>query len=1782
MPGGLLAAIDTAPAPVPQPAPRQGGGLLAAIDAPAPPPTPLWRYPLEYAGAALHAADEGGSQLLGGLASAGAGALNQAGILPDAAADAVNQGAGRLVREAQEATARDVPADVPFARDVAHVGGAVIPFLTPAGMAGGAVATGGNSYRGALEEGATPNEAAAKGAISGGVAALLPKVFEAAAPVAEASGGAVGGLLAKIAGEPVGNLAGKLVERSTQGAAGGAAMGLGEAAGTQLYNPELAQERLREIPDDATDLAVLGGLHGAVEGVPAAIAEARAARATRNQQSGQQFAQAYDQAEPGVQRQYAGPIPEEFTPAPNPEEGAVQAAQVERDAEIRAQLRSAAVDQRTQQRQGQVVDDAYRNADERAAAERQQAQEQANDAEFQRLQAEEAAQPPRSLPEATGRAPDEPVGPSRAERVAAIVDRRQAVQAQFITDMQAIRDARQNGTMGKPQAFTAKQQAAAKRDAAMARIGIPEPTTTTEATAPPGDSHDQEHRLWPLREARLERQEGRAAAPEAGRQDRDARPQLGGRPVQVREGVEGRGRDQGLGAADAEVQRPRPAGSEGQPEGARRGEPQPARAEGQAPEVSGLRGLNAEMRRQFPHLPAEHVDTALALVEARARAVGLPVDRYVAERFAVHTKGQAGEAFDQRLPMPADASRERLLKGWRRSNGDPTPVSGRAGWRSLAERSDAIDDARRRAANRDLAEKPTERISRLHQERQGMVQFIRDGRAVIRGFQAGNVSTLVHELGHVFRRDLSPQEMAVAAKWAGATGPRWSRAAEEKFARGFEQWTREGVAPTPELRGVFQQFFHWLHEIYQTVANIPGKVELSPEIRDLFARMLRPGAQAAERVPRGTSKTSTAEATHAEPAPAPVRAEGRAPRAAAGEPTEAPAQVATIPGRPIQSRQKLTQPVVEGAHTVAGRLHNPGESDAAREVINRADRALDEESGGTPKYTNDAVRAAADARLADDYEGRKSKIFGTAAKWSDLRTETAEAGKIMNAEAEKVARDPSPANIREQMRINRMFRLRSSSIGAALQLHYDPRQSPAERARSAMQATVFTPSFRLMAQEDRLNQMMRKATDKGDVAAQAKLKAKLDQLEQRQAAEQKQVLDRLRGTNLAWALDKGRKPSVDDMMAVNNVVQAARERTRDLIGDVLSEFRMSALLSGLKTVAKNSIPAYPLTGTLILKPVEAVLRAVYKRNPAYLREITDIYGHMLNPVFVAKAMGRAFHDAGRSFWTGRSIVDERIRGTPQELDLQGNQVGDYHTLKLPRNLAELARRAGGGNRTAAAAKGVGHVLAWGIKAHQFGDALNKSWVTRSMVSAFARRSGLDAGLKGEALTHHMADQVADQQSEAWKSALDSALEWHFQKDSSLSHVGNKVRDLGGLSEITREATGIHPGMFLLPFNKGPSSLITEGFKMSPLGAIGMAVSGVMGRAGKIEYGRDHFISDLAKFTVGMGLTYTMAHWISGRDDQGHPLITGSIDAKNPAESALASKTMPAYTVNIGGQWVNYTNVEPYKGPLQMYVDTAQAMNRGHGAFGAALSAVVRRFADVPAIQTLTDLGRALTSEADKGMGKVPTDEIKGLKDWAQNLALSYALPNIVPQVINATDPYLRKTISAEDQSFMGSLGQKWDRKTDPTAQPLRYDFMGNPIEKAPGTAQTALPWLMLRQLNPVDVTTPTAMAPIYARIQQYNDTPGNDPWFPSVPTDSYVEKGVKKQLTPAQYEQMARTAGQAMQTLLDDPRMQAVLEKPLTPAVIKALKQRTAVFRRNARNAAVGGVVTSPDDEPAE
>lgn len=120
---------------------------------------------------------------------------------------------------------------------------------------------------------------------------------------------------------------------------------------------------------------------------------------------------------------------------------------------------------------------------------------------------------------------------------------------------------------------------------------------------------------------------------------------------------------------------------------------------------------------------------------------------------------------------------------------------------------------------------------------QGAVAIGQDASAVIYAISNPNVTTPLHELAHVFESYLTEKERQAVMNSAG-TPNEWNVTTSEYFARGFERYLAEGVAPSTILKSLFEAFKSWLIEIYNGITGSDIDVELNEAMRGIYGSML--------------------------------------------------------------------------------------------------------------------------------------------------------------------------------------------------------------------------------------------------------------------------------------------------------------------------------------------------------------------------------------------------------------------------------------------------------------------------------------------------------------------------------------------------------------------------------------------------------------------------------------------------------------------------------------------------------------------------------------------------------------------------------------------------------------------------------------------------------------------------------------------------------------------------------------------------------------------------------
>lgn len=130
-----------------------------------------------------------------------------------------------------------------------------------------------------------------------------------------------------------------------------------------------------------------------------------------------------------------------------------------------------------------------------------------------------------------------------------------------------------------------------------------------------------------------------------------------------------------------------------------------------------------------------------------------------------------------------------------------------------------------------------------------------DGEASAWLFDGATVETLFHEIdpttghfGHAVMYDIldnalpeyraqAEADVKAIEEFLGASDRNWTREQHEQFVAAGEKYLREGVAPTPELRPVFERLKQWLTDIFNSIKDRTD-IDITPEVRQVFARMM--------------------------------------------------------------------------------------------------------------------------------------------------------------------------------------------------------------------------------------------------------------------------------------------------------------------------------------------------------------------------------------------------------------------------------------------------------------------------------------------------------------------------------------------------------------------------------------------------------------------------------------------------------------------------------------------------------------------------------------------------------------------------------------------------------------------------------------------------------------------------------------------------------------------------------------------------------------------------------
>ena len=936
-----------------------------------------------------------------------------------------------------------------------------------------------------------------------------------------------------------------------------------------------------------------------------------------------------------------------------------------------------------------------------------------------------------------------------------------------------------------------------------------------------------------------------------------------------------------------------------------------------------------------------------------------------------------------------------LLRQWRKANGDRTPVKGGEEWQQL-QREAAEIDAKRGVSVLDQGDT-------LHDARvvrRGAAEFAADSRAIIHAFEQADASTTVHELGHVFRRDLSDVEQATAGKAFGAKlvdgAWKWSRGAEERFARGFERYLRDGNAPTEELKSVFAKFKDWLHEVYKAVTGSAIDVKISPEMRGVFDRMFQPGQDSAPVKESSDAMVSV-----------PERAPGERAAPAGPGPDRAAGGVRGDVGVERKSAEAppAAEPVAKPTDLPLGTKNNrpdlatPGEDAATRKAFVRERNKMED-----PEHqTREEVRQRAKEAVTKDPEAAFNKLTEMHTKGQALNVEQiAQAQHLLDY----LRKNKRTADFQ---RMATIYQVAGTEGARALGYRADLMQSPEGRLAEARSLAAM-PRPERAKQIDTLHQQVEELQKRADILFQkdpdtarkmtnriAGLQKKIEKLEAQAAevyAKDKEHLKELGfdldGDTSKWAYDpeqwKGFQGALDATRG--GMPAVAREIYTGML-------HMSGMVAGKKIVADTiGIPF-----GVLRRHIEAGVAGAKRLaghgsdSEASAGELAAMWHSML------PALSRAARNGWDTFKT------ERI---PKEL------MGDEDLMHYP------ALRGVKG-------KIFRHAALFGTVRSI--DSFSRSLVAHLEANAQAYRSAVDAGgkrLEGEALADHLHKEVNDYTSESWEKAREAAMQATFtERPMEIVRTINRLK-YDKAASVTRKGIKFAANV-MLPFSTIPANIAKQGLlNWTP----GLSEAGIIARAMHRRASTGEWGYDPNKFnheTAQAVIRWSSALALMSLAKSG--MITGSDDKNNPDSISLFGHHFSyknlgpvARVIAAASDWA--APVKPSKEEKNPETAKASTERMLHGAWD--------QFSEMPLIRAAADLVRAASYD-------------DGWRRFAADKAGSLVEPSIAHQAMTAQQDDIRAKAKVKGDGLDRFLGYLKDRVTTNSGKPVKVD--GHPLVK---------------------------------------------------------------------------------------------------------------------------------------
>lgn len=878
---------------------------------------------------------------------------------------------------------------------------------------------------------------------------------------------------------------------------------------------------------------------------------------------------------------------------------------------------------------------------------------------------------------------------------------------------------------------------------------------------------------------------------------------------------------------------------------------------------------------------------------------------------------------------------------------------------------------------------------------------IRDGRTIITLFQKADASTFMHETAHNWLEELgrdardaaaTPEikaDMKAVHDWLGVKeGEEIATRQHEKFARGFERYLMEGVAPSQKLADVFAQFKDWLTKIYQVVQRLRSPI--TDDIRDVYARLIeanpeKPVIGAERPVEHTMADIHERDAEATQPEKASEAADNIRKEIDAIAREKAPEIHDELNPQPEAGGIAPENEVASGGGNAPGpaagdngTAAESGTLTASRNEVAPEGSAVRREPTAEPAGPN-AQFGRSDDGLVDKAGNIRLDNLNTPEDVSQVIRESADTGNDFMAARRGNISDIQVLDLADALGMDAES-LNLRKLGQA----FNAEQIVAARKLLIQSATTVRDA---MSKAGRLE-----ATDQ-EVMAYAEVKARHMMIQeqvagitaeagralrafrslegQQEAVQIGQFIEQTQGKTLFQLREEAKKGAqLETPQQLSKFLNDSRKPT---FKDMLLEYWINALLSGplthMKNIMGNSLVA---TNSVIETALASGVGKILGSEEA---------------VQMGEAKARWFgltQGAIEGFQSAKAIVksEEAIEGS--------------HTVEVQRQ----------------AIPGVtGQVIRVPTRLLSAEDEVFKAIGFRQELNALAHRQATKEGLTGDAFVSRMTDLVSNPSEEAMLQAKSNAEYQTF------------TNPLGPTGKAIQTFANSHPlAKFIVPFLRTPINIVKYAGERTPLGLISREIrENLSGKNGTIA--RDTQIARL-------GLGTSLAAATVGLAAQG--LITGGGPSDNAQKALMRAAGWQPYSIKIGEMYYSYQWAEPLATITGTVADIADIIHGSEAkgddydkVIGGLIGGISQNILGKLSLRGVSDFIQAAVDPTRYGGG------------YIQSFVGSF-VPAIVAQAERTVDPTLRQARTTVDmlKSRVPGLSETLLPKRDVWGEPI--------------------------------------------------------------------------------------------------------------------------------------------------